>query len=780
MLLLGIPSFPSAIEGVQTEGRVEVYQSGVWGTVCDDGWTIQEADVVCYQLGFGPAAASLTKAHFGKGTGPILMDDVQCSGQEQRLADCVFRGGGNNCGHNEDASVICTNVSDGEIRLVGGESQYEGTLEIYLNGQWARVCIPEWTPENAKVVCRQLGYENVAQYLSYSLFGHDDLPVLLDKVLCTGAEARLKDCSYSVVSNCHVGASGSVGLICDTPASGSVRLLGGTGPQEGRVEVLVDNEWGAVCDDEWDLNDAHVVCKQLGFPAALSAVSKAHFGMSQDPVNLDDVDCNGDESNLLECVHTARDKENCHFNEGAGVVCQARSSFITKDAEVVCLQLGFGGALSAPRYAFFGLGTGEILLDNVECLGSEGNLLECSYESKANCGHREDAGVVCYELTEEVNPTQEPPSGNCEELAFPMCADMPYSLTQYPNNFGHLTQAEAKEEANLIFAPIIPLGCPAAFFQVMCLQLAPPCPSTGISGYPSRELCEAGLNECIRKLQSNVNLTFAPDIDCSLLPSSDSGLCLTEDLFKSPIVEEGSIRLAGGNETAGRVEIYLNGEWGTVCDDAWDIDDANVVCIQLGFARALESRGGASFGEGTGEIHLDDVGCSGDETELLNCSYSSIDNCNHFEDAGVICSLTSIEPTPGEILLDNVECLGSEGNLLECSYESKANCGHREDAGVVCYELTEEVNPTQEPPSGNCEELAFPMCADMPYSLTQYPNTFGHLTQAEAKEEAKLIFAPIIPLGCLQHFPGHVLTVSSTVSAQAFLDILVENCVKLD
>ncbi|PIK47662.1 putative deleted in malignant brain tumors 1 protein [Apostichopus japonicus] len=114
-----------------------------------------------------------------------------------------------------------------------------------------------------------------------------------------------------------------------------------------------------------------------------------------------------------------------------------------------------------------------------------------------------------------------------------------------------------------------------------------------------------------------------------------------------PTPEEGSIRLAGGNETAGRVEIFLNGEWGTVCDDAWGIDEANVVCNQLGFVRALEFRGGAAFGEGTGEIHLDDVGCSGKETELLSCYYNSIDNCNHFEDAGVICQLTSIEPTPG-------------------------------------------------------------------------------------------------------------------------------------
>lgn len=76
--------------------------------------------------------------------------------------------------------------------------------------------------------------------------------------------------------------------------------------------------------------------------------------------------------------------------------------------------------------------------------------------------------------------------------------------------------------------------------------------------------------------------------------------------------EEGSIRLAGGNETAGRVEIFLNGEWGTVCDDAWDINDANVVCNQLGFAGALDYLGSAAFGEGTGEIHLDDVGCNGE------------------------------------------------------------------------------------------------------------------------------------------------------------------------
>ena len=90
------------------EGRVEIYHAGEWGTVCDDSWTTNDAEVACRQLGYAGTASAHTHATFGEGTGRIWMDDVRCAGDEERLADCGFRGwGSHNCRHSEDAGASC-------------------------------------------------------------------------------------------------------------------------------------------------------------------------------------------------------------------------------------------------------------------------------------------------------------------------------------------------------------------------------------------------------------------------------------------------------------------------------------------------------------------------------------------------------------------------------------------------------------------------------------------------------------------------------------------------
>jgi len=101
------------------------------------------------------------------------------------------------------------------------------------------------------------------------------------------------------------------------------------------------------------------------------------------------------------------------------------------------------------------------------------------------------------------------------------------------------------------------------------------------------------------------------------------------------------LRVVGGEDAcSGRVEIWNQGSWGTICDDSWDLADANVVCRQLGCGSAVSALSEAAFGEGTGPIWLEKVHCKGTELSLWDCPSKPLfgKNCNHKEDAAVDCS----------------------------------------------------------------------------------------------------------------------------------------------
>ena len=121
----------------------------------------------------------------------------------------------------------------------------------------------------------------------------------------------------------------------------------------------------------------------------------------------------------------------------------------------------------------------------------------------------------------------------------------------------------------------------------------------------------------------------------------------TDYYSPTPVLDlEGAVRLVDGvaGPSEGRVEVFHNCQWGTVCDDGWDVVDAGIVCRQLGYAGATSARDSAYFGLGVGPIWYDELACIGNETNLTECPSSplGLHNCHHIEDAGAVCFRESL------------------------------------------------------------------------------------------------------------------------------------------
>uniref|UniRef100_A0A673KL53 SRCR domain-containing protein n=1 Tax=Sinocyclocheilus rhinocerous TaxID=307959 RepID=A0A673KL53_9TELE len=104
----------------------------------------------------------------------------------------------------------------------------------------------------------------------------------------------------------------------------NVRLVGGHSRCAGRVEVLHRGQWGTVCDEDWDMADAAVVCRELDCGEPVDALGDAHFGPGSGPIWMSFVLCTGTESTLKNCGSTGWDKNNCDHNGDAGVICSGK------------------------------------------------------------------------------------------------------------------------------------------------------------------------------------------------------------------------------------------------------------------------------------------------------------------------------------------------------------------------------------------------------------------------------------------------------------------------
>uniref|UniRef100_A0A671QKN1 protein-lysine 6-oxidase n=1 Tax=Sinocyclocheilus anshuiensis TaxID=1608454 RepID=A0A671QKN1_9TELE len=338
----------------ENEGRVEVLHNGTWGTICDDEVDIKLANVVCRELGFQSGITWAHSAKYGEGEGPIWMDNVRCEGTEKTLKDCKSNGWGvHDCKHSEDLGVVCSpERSDDDIldklsvRLKAGPHLGEGRVEVLREGKWGTVVDHRWDRISASVVCRELGFGTAKEALTGAYMGQGTGPIHMNSVQCTGTERSILDCYFQEVPPLTFKHSQDASVKCYVPKTGMetmVRLAGGRDPAEGRVEVLMEvggrKRWGTICSENWGINEAMVVCRQLGFGFATRAHQDTYYWQG-DPVAeevlLSGTHCVGTEMSIQQC----RRNSYIHCPRGggakaAGVTCSETAPDLVLDAQLV-------------------------------------------------------------------------------------------------------------------------------------------------------------------------------------------------------------------------------------------------------------------------------------------------------------------------------------------------------------------------------------------------------------------------------------------------------------
>ncbi|EHB18643.1 Scavenger receptor cysteine-rich type 1 protein M130 [Heterocephalus glaber] len=447
-----------------------------------------------------------------------------------------------------------------------------------------------------------------------------------------------------------------------------LRLAGGVSKCSGRLEVKFQGEWGTVCDNGWDSSDASVVCKQLGCPTVVTPMGRANASEGSGNILLDSVACDGHESAIWYCKHHEWGRHFCHHNEDAGVTCSAHreprlvdgdipcsgrvevkhgdrwgsvcdSDFSLEAASVLCRELQCGSAISILGGAHFGEGKGQIWAEEFQCEGHESHLSLCplAHGQDGTCGHSRDIGVVCSRYTEmRLANGKSSCEGRVElkvfgvwgslcgshwnmEDAHVLCQQLKCGIALSTPEGAHFGREHGQAWRHI-------------FHCNGTEEHMGDCPVTALGA----SLCSEGQVASVI-CSGNQSQRLLPCNSSSLMPTSST----SPQESAVTCLESNHIRLVDGpGRCAGRVEVYHEDSWGTICDDSWELGDAHVVCRQLGCGVAINATGSAHFGEGTGPIWLDEINCNGKEAHIWQCHSHGWGqhNCRHKEDAGVICS----------------------------------------------------------------------------------------------------------------------------------------------
>ncbi|XP_067432529.1 scavenger receptor cysteine-rich type 1 protein M130-like isoform X2 [Thunnus thynnus] len=674
-------------------GRLEVKSEQSWSSVCEADFNLQDAEVVCRELGCG-APLVLQGALYGEVEAPMWTKEFQCGGHESALLDC---------GRSDSARSTCSLCKavgltcSEHVRLVGGASRCAGTLEV-KQGEWRPVSDADWTLKEAAAVCRDLDCGSAVS--TGSMNETSERSVWWINPDCVQSGFALSDCVSSNFSS----------YIVELTCSDSVRLVNGNSLCSGRLEVKSEQSWSSVCEADFDQQDAEVVCRELGCGAP-SVLQGALYGEVEAPMWTKEFQCGGHESALLDCGRSDSVRSTCSPDKAVGLTCSEPVRLVAeasrcagtlevkqgewrpvsyydwtlKEAAAACRDLDCGSVVSTgSRYEPSDVSIWWIKPD---CLHSGFTLRDCALSSSS----KSIVELTCSDSVRLVNGTS-------------LCSGRLEVKSE--QSWSSVCEADFDQQDAEVVCRELGCGAPSVLQGALYGEVEAPMWTKEFQcGGHESALLDCGRSDSARSTCSPVGLTCSEPVrlvggasrcagtlevkqgewrpvkysdwtlkeaaaacrhlDCGFAVSMErrnepshrsvwwishdcvhSGSavrdCLSSDSSSSTVelTCSDSVRLVNGTSLcSGRLEVKSEQSWSSVCEADFDQQDAEVVCRELGCGAHLVLQG-ALYGEVEAPMWTKEFQCGGNESALLDCgrSDSARSTCSPDKAVGLTCS----------------------------------------------------------------------------------------------------------------------------------------------
>uniref|UniRef100_A0A1X7UFK0 SRCR domain-containing protein n=1 Tax=Amphimedon queenslandica TaxID=400682 RepID=A0A1X7UFK0_AMPQE len=601
-------------------GRLEIFCNGQWGTMCVDGFDGTDALTLCKQLGYNSYHRYYPTIYPANSSQPIWGNNMRSTVNEQCYGASNSCPGSSvsTCSHSSDVALECKwkqhnagrqrttlatcmglikplTVTNGAVTLlrhsVDGPTIYSGIVRVYVNG-WGNICNDDsFGLSEANVICHQLGYTGASSYSKAGVesFGTDHVSAKWDDFNCDDSNfLSVAQCTYSTAidSDCSSDSTDAT-VTCyssklwdSNPYPGMVRITGYYS-NEGLVEVYCNGQWGTICSSGFYDDDANAICRQLGYES---------FSQYN------------------------------HLTTIARNYSQPVWSTEMSSRENTC----FGSMNSCPSHSLNA--SCAIYYKTVTISCKENSRYLIYGNTVSTCSHKiiDDLPVGTIILTQKGLPSKSYSSG---------------IIRVYDNGWGNICGGPGsgfgQSEANVVCHQLGYTGAASYSYY-------------GEAGYGEDSLytkwgnLSCGSNDGLSVAQCSYSTVISPGCQKDFYDATVS--CYRTRIWDSSVYT-GMIRLQGGYySNEGRVELYCNGQWGTICNNGFDSTDANTLCRQLGYDTYYKYNNLSITAATNKPIWVTNMKSKSSDTcfsSSNSCPTEPVTTCSHSSDVTLSCGESS-------------------------------------------------------------------------------------------------------------------------------------------